>query len=101
MNAQAKSVLQQLKESVSEARAEQPSLKAEASAVFRAGREDLWNAMIPAFPDSMNASREMGAPGSPTPQLVTEALGHDVDLACDTIAHEPQPMRSPEPEMER
>ena len=49
----------------------------------------------------MNASREMGAPGSPTPQLVTEALGHDVDLSSDTIAPQQQPMRSHEPEMER
>ena len=61
-------------EAIAENRAQQPTLGAEMRAEFRGGREDLWNAIIPAFPDSMKASREMGEPGSPTPYLTTQDL---------------------------
>ncbi|WP_020474155.1 hypothetical protein [Zavarzinella formosa] len=50
------------------------SLGAEFMAVFRGGKEDLWNAAIPAFPDSLHAVREQGSPGSPTASLTTDAL---------------------------
>jgi hypothetical protein len=39
----------------------------EFDAVFREGREDAWNNLVPAFPGSQNYTREMGAPGTPTP----------------------------------
>ncbi len=60
-------------------KAHQPSLAAEARAWFREGREDVLNNLLRAFPDSLQLSREMGAPGSPTPQQTTAALtGRDL-----------------------
>lgn len=75
-----------LKEWIKGNRAQQPALGAEMVAVFRQGREDAWNKLIPAFPDQQY-NREAGAPGTPTPQQVTESLtGQDVDRQTDQIA---------------
>jgi hypothetical protein len=56
-----------------------PAIGAELRAVFRQGREDAWNSLIPAFPQQ-SPTRESGAPGTPTPQQTTEALeGREVN----------------------
>jgi hypothetical protein len=61
--------------------AQQPSLGAEAKAWVREGREDFLNVLLKAFPDSMPLSREMGAPGSPTPQQTTaDLMGKPISL---------------------
>jgi hypothetical protein len=52
--------------------------------LFRQGREDLLHVLLHAFPDSMPLTREAGAPGEPTPQIITEGLtGRAVDLHLD------------------
>lgn len=61
---------------------------AEIGAVLRGGRDDLWNSIIPAFPDSAKAGTQIGAPGSPTPQLVTEALKNRSVGADDQLTAE-------------
>jgi hypothetical protein len=64
----------------------QPLFRAEAAAMIRGTREDLFNNLIVAFPGSLNLTREQGAPGSPTSQLTTEALtGAPVDKQKDTV----------------
>jgi hypothetical protein len=56
--------------------AQQPSLGAQAMSWLREGAKDLWNAIVPAFPDSQRAVDEQGTPLNPTPQNVTAALGN-------------------------
>jgi hypothetical protein len=61
----------------------QPSLAAESRAFFRQGREDIVSVLLGAL---AGQTREPGAPGTPTPQLVTEALtGRGVDLQRDQL----------------
>lgn len=43
-------------------------------AVFRGGREDMWNSLVPAFPGNPQATREPGSPGAPLPQQTMEAF---------------------------
>src|SRR5262249_30527118 len=67
---------------------QQPSpLAAQAAALFRQGREDLLNTL-----NGVPLAREMGAPGEPTPQLVTRALEKKGQEAQD---------REPEVDMDR
>lgn len=71
--------LEAMSAKVKENRANQPKVGAEMRAVFRQGREDAWNNLIPAFPQT-GLTREAGAPGTPTPQQTTEALeGREVN----------------------
>lgn len=72
-------------------RADQPSIKEEMRALGRAGREDAWNALIPAFP-GQSYTREAGAPGNPTSQQTTQALeGAEVDPQKDVVMLEVAP----------
>lgn len=74
-----KSVFGEILQGISKAQENQPKLGEEMRAVFRQGREDAWNSLIPAFPQQ-SPTRESGAPGTPTPQQTTEALeGKDVN----------------------
>ena len=71
-----------------ERQANQPSFGAELRAMFRQGREDLLNNILPAFP-GQPMTREAGAPGTPTPQQTTQALeGREVNPKTDVIAKE-------------
>jgi hypothetical protein len=56
--------------------AQQPKLGAEVRAWMREGAKDLWNAIVPAFPDSMRGTDELGTPLNPTAQNVTQDLGN-------------------------
>ena len=70
----------------------QPGLLAEAKAWFREGRNDLANAILKAFPDSMTLGREVGAPGTPTQgEIFQDRMGHGLDAASDVVALTPAP----------
>lgn len=85
-DAELKSWLSRAASKAAEAREAQPAFGAEVAALLRAGREDAWNNLIPAFPTNTAATREPGTPGSPTPQMTTEALtGNAVDQQKDVI----------------
>lgn len=85
-DAELKSWLSRAVSKAAEAREAQPAFGAEVAALLRAGREDAWNNLIPAFPTNTAATREPGTPGSPTPQMTTEALtGNTVDQQKDVI----------------
>jgi hypothetical protein len=61
-----------------------PSVGAQMSALWRQGREDFLNALMRPLPDSMQLSREPGAPGSPTPQMTTADLyGRTPEIEMD------------------
>ena len=68
------SLLQSFGNWVKQNHAQQPFLQAEARSWVREGREDFLNVILKAFPDSMSLGREMGSPGSPTPQQTTSSL---------------------------
>ncbi|WP_020468075.1 hypothetical protein [Zavarzinella formosa] len=71
-----------------------PSFWAEMMAAFRGGREDLWNAIIPAFLNGSPASREPGAPRNPTQQIVTDDLLKDdkpKDVRKSVLGHTLEP----------
>jgi hypothetical protein len=54
---------------------QQPSIGAELRSVLRGGAKDLWNNVVPAFPQSQHYVDEPGSPLNPTPQQITEDLG--------------------------
>ena len=53
----------------------QESLGGQFKAWVRGGAKDLYNAAIPAFPQSLHPVDEPGTPLNPTPQMVTADLG--------------------------
>ena len=65
---------------------QQPSLESEARSWLREGAKDLWNAVVPAFPDSQRMVDEQGTPLNPTPQVVTAEMG----LGIQDYAHRAQ-----------
>jgi hypothetical protein len=78
---------------------DQPSLRAEMRAFVRQGREDLLATLMGPL---AGQTREPGAPGTPTPQQVTQGLeGKDVNLQKDRIVPPKAPEKQPELEMGR
>jgi hypothetical protein len=97
-------VLDNMAARANERRAEQPAFGAEMRAVFRQGREDAFNNLIPAFPQT-GLTREQGAPGSPTAQIVTENLkdrevGQDDQLVQEVATKEKNLVTKDEVEQE-
>ena len=56
-------------------RSQRPSFGAELRALGRQGAKDLYNAIIPAFPQSAHSQDEPGTPLTPTQAMVTADLG--------------------------
>ena len=52
-----------------------PKLGAQIDAWLREGAKDLWNAIVPAFPQNQHYVDEQGTPLNPTPQVVTDQMG--------------------------
>jgi hypothetical protein len=78
------SALDKLIAGFKELQANQPSLGAEFRSWIREGREDLLNVLLKPFPDSMDLTREPGAPGSPTtPQVTSELTGRPLVMELD------------------
>jgi hypothetical protein len=70
-----RSAVEQFKDWVKKNHQRQPSLGAELRALGRAGAKDLQNAVLHAFPDSMQLHSEPGSPLSPTQAMVTQDIG--------------------------
>jgi hypothetical protein len=66
--------------------ARQPALSGQVEAWVRQGAKDLQNAVLHAFPDSQRLHEEMGAPGSPTAQMVSQDLGRSYNAQTDMTA---------------
>ncbi|MFO0847859.1 MAG: hypothetical protein U0871_04750 [Gemmataceae bacterium] len=66
--------------------ANRPKFIPEMAAEFREAREEVFANLIVAFPGSTQLAREPGGIGTPTPQMVTEALtGRDINPRTDTV----------------
>lgn len=70
---------------------------AEVAGLYRQGREDLLNNILPAFPTAA-MTREAGAPGNPTQQQTTDALEK---VSKEEVAQEMARMRGQEQERGR
>jgi hypothetical protein len=85
-----KDAAKQLATALGENQKNQPALTAELAAEWRKGREDFLSTLMGPL---AGQTRELGAPGTPTPQLVTEALtDRAVDHSTDTLT-ESEPVR--------
>lgn len=85
-----KDAAKQLATSFVENQKNQPTLTAELAAEWRKGREDFLSTLMGPL---VGQTRELGAPGTPTPQLVTEALtDRGVDHSTDLLT-EPEAVR--------
>lgn len=81
-----KTTLQELRALWKDLQKDQPKFLAEMRALFREGREDLLTTLMGPL---AGATREPGAPGTPTPQQTTEALeGREVNRARDRLVNE-------------
>ena len=68
----------------------QPNLGAQFDAWLREGAKDLWNATVPAFPDSRRMTDEPGTPLNPTPQVVTSEMGYGMPNSADRAQYQNQ-----------
>lgn len=73
--ADAKSTWEQLLAKRAEWAEQQPSLGAQLQAMVREGARDLRSTVHETYFGKPEHAPEMGAPGSPTPQMVTQDLG--------------------------
>jgi hypothetical protein len=82
---------------------DQPALGGQFAAWVREGAKDLQNVVLRAFPDSMALTNEPGAPGSPTPQMVTRDLDQtgDYNKMLESYAARAQQSREQDRGLER
>jgi hypothetical protein len=85
-----RSVIETLLDKRNEWAAEQPSLSAQFAAMFREGVKDIRSTVMETFLGSPELGGEAGAPGNPTMQQVTKALGNVYEAKHEIEAIQPE-----------